>query len=88
MATITTDQQLETEVGTLAGAGLPAATATKITVDPATEELGTVGTMVATPTTTPTADQGTAINTTAPTAPAPNVGQVAQIDDVSSDLQQ
>jgi hypothetical protein len=97
MATITTDQQLETEVGTLAGAGLPAATATKITVDPATEELTTAGKMLPTVGATvvgqpsisgPTADQGTAINTTAPTAPAPNVGQVAQIDDVSSDLQQ
>ena len=75
MATITTDEQLQTEVGNFAGAGLPAASA--ITQDvQATELMGTgmgqVGTL-----TTPTVVQGmTPPSTTVPTAPTAGLGQV------------
>ncbi len=88
MPTITTDQQLETEVGTLAGAGLPAAQATTQQVQ-AGELLGpTLGQVTAAPT-APTVQAPLAgITTTAPTAPAANVGQIAGITDVTTDLQQ
>jgi len=75
MATITTDEQLQTEVGNFAGAGLPAASA--ITQDvQGTELMGTgmgqVGTL-----TTPTVTQAIAPSpTTVPTAPTAGLGQI------------
>ena len=88
MATITTDQQLETEVGTLAGAGLPAATTTQQQVQQA-ELLGTASGQLGTTTTTPAVQAPTAgLATTVPTAPAAGVGQIAGIADVSTDIQQ
>ena len=88
MATITTDQQLETEVGTLAGAGLPAATTTQQQVQQA-ELLGTSSGQLGTTTTAPTYQAPTTgLTTTVPTAPAAGVGQIAGIADVSTDIQQ
>jgi len=88
MATITTDQQLETEVGTLAGAGLPAAQATTQQVQQA-ELLGPqAGQLGVSPTTTVTQAPLTGITTTVPQAPGPQVGQIGAISDVTSELQQ
>ncbi len=76
MAQITTDEELQTQVGTFAGAGLPAASA--ITQDVQTQELmgtgaGQLGTL-----TTPTVVTGaTPTSTTIPTAPTTGLGQVA-----------
>ena len=88
MATITTDQQLETEVGTFAGAGLPAATTTQQQVQQ-TELLGTqAGQLGTAPTTTAAQAPMVGITTTAPTAPGPQVGQIAGITDTTTGLQQ
>lgn len=88
MPTITTDQQLETEVGTLAGAGLPAAQATTQQVQTG-ELLGTtLGQIPVVPGATTAQASTTGITTTVPAAPAPNVGQIAGIADVTTDLQQ
>ena len=84
--TITSDKELETEVGTLAGAGLPAATTTKITVDEDNELLSTNDYDLA-DVTDLTASQGTAKETVAPTKPDPSVGQISEIEDVSSDIE-
>ena len=79
MPTITTDQQLETEVGTFAGAGLPAAQTTTQQVQQA-ELLGTSSGQLGTaPTTTAAQAPLAGITTTAPTAPAATVGQIAGI---------
>ena len=78
MATITTDAELDTEVGTLAGAGVP--TAAPVTQTVQTGEIqGTTGTQVATPATNPavTTANMTGLTPPVPTAPAPGVGQVA-----------
>jgi len=85
MATITTDQQLETEVGTLAGAGLPAAQTTNLQVQQG-ELLDTAGKTV--PVVSPglTADQGVATTTVAPQKPDPSVGQISQIETVADDI--
>ena len=88
MPTITTDQQLETEVGTFAGAGLPAAQTTTQQVQQA-ELLGTTSGQLGTAPATPTAQAPlTGITTTAPTAPTQPLGQVGAITDVSTDIQQ
>ena len=88
MATITTDTQLQTEVGTLAGAGLPAAQATTQQVQSA-ELLGTgAGQVGVLPTTTTTQAATTGLATAIPTAPAPQVGQIAAVEEVSPELQQ
>jgi len=84
MATITSDQQLQTEVGTLAGVGIPSAAATTVNlVEQPGEIQTTAGTQLG-PTTGPTATTGTATQTTAPTVSSPQVGQVAQIADTAS----
>lgn len=83
--TITTDVELETAVGTLAGAGLPAATTTKIAVDEDNEILST-NDYDLDDVTDLTASQGTATQTVAPTKPDPAVGQISEIEDVSSDI--
>jgi hypothetical protein len=77
MATITTDQQLQTEVGTLAGAGIPAATAVTQTVQ-GNELQDTAGTQInaQTPVQTATAStQGTIAPL--PTPSGSNAGQIA-----------
>ena len=77
MATITTDQELQDEVGTIAGAGIPAATAVTQTVQ-GTEIQGTAGTQAAAqaPVQAATAaTQGTIAPL--PTPSAQNVGQIA-----------
>lgn len=78
MATITTDAELDTEVGTLAGAGVPTAAPVTQTVQ-AGEIQGTTGTQVATPPTNPavTTANMTGLTPPVPAAPAPGVGQVA-----------
>jgi len=83
MATITTDQQLQTEVGALAGAGIPAAVPVTQTI--ASNEIqGTTGTQIAAQPTVPTATAGTA-GTIAPlpTQTTPNLGQVATTTQVT-----
>ena len=88
MATITTDQQLETEVGTFAGAGLPAAQATTQQVQQA-ELLGTqAGQLGAMPTGTTFQASQTGTNVTTPTAPPATVGQIAGIADVTQTVKQ
>jgi len=83
MATITTDQQLQTEVGALAGAGIPAAVPVTQTIAP-NEIQGTTGTQIAAQPTVPTATAGTA-GTIAPlpTQTTPNLGQVATTTQVT-----
>ncbi len=78
MATITTDAELDTEVGTLAGAGVPTAAPVTQTVQ-AGEIQGTTGTQISTPATNPavTTANMTGLTPPVPTAPAPGVGQVA-----------
>ena len=88
MATITTDQQLETEVGTFAGAGLPAATTTQQQVQQ-DELLGTkAGQLGTTPTTAVSQVPMTGITTAVPQAPAANVGQIAATAENIPELQQ
>ena len=77
MATITTDQELQTEVGALAGAGIPAATAVTQTVQ-GNELQDTAGTQInaQTPVQTTTAStQGTIAPL--PTPSGSNAGQIA-----------
>ena len=88
---ITTDAELQTEVGKLAtGDSTNVPTLTGVSPTVKTNEListstGQVGTSPAVTTSTaPT----TGITTATPTAPAANVGQVASVDDVSTDLTQ
>ena len=84
MATITTDAQLDAEVGKLAGAGVPAVTPVLQTVQ--TGELqSTTGTQIPTPTTTPAATPAnlTGLPPAIPTAPASGVGQVASTTQVT-----
>lgn len=82
MATITTDAELDAEVGKLAGAGVPAVTPALQTVQ--TGELQTTtGTQIPTPTTTPAATSAGVIGPSTPTAPASGVGQVASTTQVT-----
>ena len=82
MATITTDAELDAEVGKLAGAGVPAVTPALQTVQ--TGELQTTtGTQIPTPTTTPAATSAGVIGPATPTAPASGVGQVASTTQVT-----
>ena len=97
MATITTDQELDDEVGKLAGAGVPAATATlQQAGDTTTGEIqdSTTGIKVAAPATTPVAAQ-VPIPTPglpgipppiAPAKPATGVGQVAGTTTVAGQI--
>ena len=76
MAQITTDEELQTQVGTFAGAGLPAASA--ITQDVQTQELmGTGAGQLGTLTTPTVVTAATPTPTTIPTAPTTGLGQVA-----------
>ena len=84
MATITTDAELDAEVGKLAGAGVPAVAPVLQTVQ--TGELhSTTGTQIPTPTTTPAATTAnlTGLTPATPTAPASGVGQVASTTQVT-----
>ena len=84
MATITTDAELDAEVGKLAGAGVPAVAPVLQTVQ--TGELqSTTGTQIPTPTTTPAATTAnlTGLPPATPTAPASGVGQVASTTQVT-----
>ena len=82
--TINTDIELETEVGTLAGAGLPAAQTVKQEVQD--DELLAQDYKLD-PGDPLEAKQGTATETVAPEKPDPSVGQISEIDDVSSDIE-
>ena len=82
--TINTDIELETEVGTLAGAGLPAAQTIKQEVQD--NELLAQDYKLD-PGDPLEAKQGTATETVAPEKPDPSVGQISEIDDVSSDIE-
>ncbi len=86
--TITTDQELETEVGTFAGAGLPAAETTKQKIEQ-DELLGAKSGQLGTaPTTKVTQAPLTGITTTVPQAPAASVGQIAATTENIPQLQQ
>ena len=87
MATITTDAELDTEVGTLAGAGVPTAAPVTQTVQTG-EVQGTTGTQVATPTTNPavTTANMTGLTPPVPAPPAPGVGQVAGTTNVAGQI--
>mgnify|MGYP003133968976 CR=1 FL=1 len=85
MATITTDAELDAEVGKLAGAGVPAVTPALQTVQ--TGELQTTtGTQIPTPTTTPAATSAGVIGPSTPTAPASGVGQVGGTTNVAGQI--
>ena len=101
MATITTDAQLDAEVGKLGGAGVPAVTPVLQTVQ--TGELqSTTGTQVPTPATTPGVTLapipgpslpgipppigGNPMAPSVPTKPAPGVGQVAGTTQVAPQI--
>ena len=88
MARIDTDDKLTSEVGDLAGAGLPAATSTKQEVAQ-DELLSTVGTTLPVDVEIPDAKQVSkeGVSVQAPDAPT-GLGQVGQIQDVSTGLQQ
>ena len=83
MAAITTDEELQTQVGDLAGTGVPQVSATLQTTGTA-EELspvsGQLGAMAPSPV---TSISETGLAPMAPTAPAANVGQVAATSQVT-----
>ena len=84
MATITTDQQLQQEVGAYAGAGVPASVPITQTVQ-ANELQPTAGTQVAAqPTVTTAQASTTGLTAPLPTPTAPQIGQVAQIADTAT----
>jgi len=101
MATITTDAELDTEVGKLAGAGVPAAAPVLQTVQ-GSELQGTTGTQIPTPATTPGVKLapipgpslpgipppigGNPMAPSIPTKPASGVGQVAGTTNVSGQI--
>jgi len=101
MATITTDAELDTEVGKLAGAGVPAAAPVLQAVQ-GSELQGTTGTQIPTPATTPGVKLapipgpslpgipppigGNPMAPSIPTKPAPGVGQVAGTTNVSGQI--
>jgi hypothetical protein len=84
MATITTDAELDVEVGKLAGAGVPAPTPVTQTVQ-AGELQTTTGTQIPTPATNPavTTANVTGLTPPVPAPPAPGVGQVASTTQVA-----
>lgn len=87
MAAITTDEQLQTEVGALAGAGVPQVQATLQTVgvgEDIAATTGQLGALAPMPTTIATE---TGLTPVAPTAPAPEVGQVAGISAVTPGIE-
>ena len=92
MAAITTDAQLQAEVGDLAGGVTPNIQQVSPVVPTVqTGELmaGTSGQLAApTPAAPTTIAPTTGITPVAPTAPAPGVGQIAQVADVTTGLQQ
>lgn len=84
MATITSDQELQTQVGTLAGVGIPSAGQSTVNITEQPNEIMTggvtqLGILPATPVST-----GTATQTVAPTVSSPNLGQVGQIADTAT----
>ncbi len=101
MATITTDAELDAEVGKLAGAGVPTATPVLQTVQ-AGELQTTTGTQIPTPATTPGVTLapipgpslpgipppigGNPMAPSVPTKPAPGVGQVASTTQVAPQI--
>jgi len=87
MATITTDAELDTEVGKLAGAGVPAATSQTQTVQSG-ELQSTTGTQIPTAAATPTVTTAnlTGLTPPVPVAPAPGVGQVASTTQVAPQI--
>ena len=92
MAAITTDDQLTSEVGKLAGTALPsvkAATITPTVVDGVTQELIPTGSGELAEMDDATASQAsvTSLTPSAPEQPDATVGQVAGITDVSTGLQ-
>jgi len=92
MATITTDAQLQQEVGDLAGgvtANIQQVSPVVPTVQTGELMAATAGQLAApTPAATTAAAPTTGITPTAPTTPAPSVGQIAQVTDVTPGLQQ
>ena len=88
---ITTDAELQTEVGKLAtgdSTNVPTLTGVSPTVK-TNELIGTgTGQLGTSPAVTTSTAPTTGMTTTTPTAPAANVGQVASVDDVSTDLTQ
>jgi len=86
--TINTDVALETEVGTLAGAGLPAATSTKQQIQQG-ELLGTDGLTLGTaPDISAATVPTTGLDVGIPQVPAADVGQIQQIAATTPGLQE
>lgn len=87
MAAITTDEELQTQVGDLAGIGVPQVSATLQTTGTA-EEIspvsGQLGAMAPSPV---TSISETGLAPMAPTAPAANVGQVAATSQVTPGIE-
>jgi hypothetical protein len=87
MAAITTDEQLQTEVGALAGAGVPQVQATLQTVGTGEDIAATTGQLGALAPMPTALAMETGLAPVAPTAPAPEVGQVAGIAGVTPGLE-
>ena len=88
---ITTDAELQTEVGKLAvgdPTNVPQLTGIVPTVGAGEDIAATSGQLGAGPATTTALATTTGLAPAAPTAPAANVGQIASVDDVSTDLTQ
>lgn len=87
MAAITTDQELQTEIGALAGTGVPTVTPTLQTVGVGEDVGPTAGQIPSLAPLAPTAAPETGLASTIPTAPAADVGQVAGISAVTPTVQ-
>ena len=90
MAAITTDQELQAEVGALASgdtSSIPQVSPVLQNVDPSELESTTNKMLQPTAGATVTTASTQGLTPTAPTASSPTVGQVGAIDDVTSDIQ-
>lgn len=87
MAAITTDEQLQTEVGALAGAGVPQVQATLQTAGPGEDISATTGQLAPVAPMPTTIAMETGLAPAAPMAPAPDVGQVAGIAGVTPGIE-
>lgn len=88
MAAITTDDQLTSEIGKLAGTPLPGVAPVTTTVGEGEDISATSGQIGATPDLTASQVSETGLTPVTPTAPAAGVGQVAGITGIRTDLEE
>jgi enamine deaminase RidA (YjgF/YER057c/UK114 family) len=85
MAAITTDDQLTSEIGKLAGTPLPGVAPVTTTVGAGEDISATSGQIGVTPDLTASQVSETGLTPATPTAPAADVGQVAGITGIRTD---